>query len=315
MSKGKANLTLPGASRKEFAERLQALLMERGTTLRLAEKIGASSSAVRQWKSGKTEPSRDYLIATSEALNISLTWLCIGEIITERDCEVQIEIDENELPKLRKREANAKDVKELQLIKDEILHLQKYLAASNEHLVALKRLSKRPSTVNALTRRAENDWKSGIGRNIQQETDGFNSEFTPIPRYDAHLAAGNGAFNDRAQLIDHIPFTNDFLTKKIGRSSSEGLVILEVRGDSMEPTIGDGDLVMVDQTMRGIEDGIMAFVLDDTAYVKRLRYFFDGVDIISDNRDLYSTQQLDKSRMDELQIIGRVRWCGRLFGR
>ena len=56
----------------------------------------------------------------------------------------------------------------------------------------------------------------------------------------------------------------------------------------MEPTIGDGDLVIVDQTQRDRDDGIIAFILDDTAYIKRMRRFFDGIEIISDNKELYS---------------------------
>ena len=142
-----------------------------------------------------------------------------------------------------------------------------------------------------------------------------NSEFLGIPRYDARLAAGDGVFNDRAQLIDFIPFTKDFLVKKIGRSSTEGLSVVEVRGDSMEPTIGDGDLVLVDQTNKDFEDGIVTFVLDDMTCVKRIRRFFDGIEIISDNRDLYPPMLLERDRINEMQIIGRVRWCGRVFGR
>lgn len=141
------------------------------------------------------------------------------------------------------------------------------------------------------------------------------SPFPAIPRYDARLGGGAGSLNDRAALLDHIPFTEEFLRKKLGRTSIDGLAMLEVRGDSMEPTIGDGDLVLVDQTQREPEDGIMAIVMDDFAYVKRIRHFFDGLEIISDNRDLYPPIQLGRDRLTDLHIIGRVRWCGRVFGR
>ena len=134
-----------------------------------------------------------------------------------------------------------------------------------------------------------------------------------IPRYNARLAAGDGAFNERAELLDHIPFTKEFLSRKLGLMTAKDLAILEVKGDSMEPTIGDGDLVIVDQTQRAPDDGIIAFILDDTAYIKRMRRFFDGIEIISDNKELYSPTLLSRDRFEELHIIGRVRWCGHIL--
>ena len=140
-----------------------------------------------------------------------------------------------------------------------------------------------------------------------------DTDFIKLPRYNARLAAGDGAFNERAELLDHIPFTKQFLSRKLGLMTARDLAILEVQGDSMEPTIGDGDLVIVDQSQRTIADGIMAFILDDTAYIKRMRRFFDGIEIISDNKELYPPIQLGRDRFEELHIIGRVRWCGHIL--
>tara|TARA_R110001592_G_scaffold104697_1_gene294582 strand:+ start:74461 stop:75108 length:648 start_codon:yes stop_codon:yes gene_type:complete len=152
----------------------------------------------------------------------------------------------------------------------------------------------------------------GIGPKKQDTSE--ESVYIGIPRYDARLAAGAGAFNERARRIDDIPFTREFLQRKLGRNTADGLAILEARGDSMEPTIGDGDLVLVDRHQDAPEDGIMAFVLDDTAYVKRIRNIPDGIEVISDNR-VYEPYRLDHARLETLQIIGRVRWVGRVLGR
>ena len=75
--------------------------------------------------------------------------------------------------------------------------------------------------------------------------------FINLPRYNGRLAAGDGAFNERAELLDYIPFTKAFLSKKLGLMSEKDLVILEVKGDSMEPTISNGDLAAIDQTQTG----------------------------------------------------------------
>lgn len=144
--------------------------------------------------------------------------------------------------------------------------------------------------------------------------EGASDEFVGVPRYDVNLAAGAGAFNERAEMLDYIPFTREFLSKKIGRNTAEGLVLLEVRGDSMEPTIGSGDLVLLDTNDKTLEDGIVGFVLDDTAYVKRIRHTPDGIDVISDNRAVYDPFHLDQGRLGEFHMIGRVRWIGRVLG-
>jgi len=79
MSKGNAKLLGIGASRSDFANRLGSHLVERGSIQKLSRDIGASVSAIRKWKDGETEPSRDYLIAIALALDINLLWLMTGQ--------------------------------------------------------------------------------------------------------------------------------------------------------------------------------------------------------------------------------------------
>lgn len=153
------------------------------------------------------------------------------------------------------------------------------------------------------------DWLvTGLG----PENDNDN-DFIEIPRYDAILAAGDGSFNDRSTILDTIPFTREFLRKKLGRGDVDGLIMLEARGDSMEPTIGDGDLVMVDTHDKDISGSIMAYVQGETAYIKRIQSFHGGVDIISDNQRVYPAHKIEGEDMNDLQLIGRVRWIGRLL--
>lgn len=132
-----------------------------------------------------------------------------------------------------------------------------------------------------------------------------------IPRYDATLAAGAGSWNEGRRRLDEIPFTRSFLQKRLGRTSTAGLSMLEAAGDSMEPHIMDGDLLMIDENDRRLSDGIFAFVLDEDARVKRFRRTFDGVTIISDN-PAYPEEHLTADQLNRLNLIGRVRWFGRV---
>ncbi|WP_068006452.1 S24 family peptidase [Pseudovibrio axinellae] len=90
-----------------------------------------------------------------------------------------------------------------------------------------------------------------------------------IPRVDIQLAAGCGALSgDSIEKVEDIPFTKDFLGGKLGRSSTDGLIILTADGDSMDPVIADGGLVMVDKKRNTLSDGVYAFVYGGLAPAK-----------------------------------------------
>ncbi len=151
-----------------------------------------------------------------------------------------------------------------------------------------------------------------VDNNIENEKAPANyNSFVQIPRYDVHLSAGDGHLNDhKATLLDYIPFTREFLQKKLNRSSIDDLSILEATGDSMLPTISDGDLVLIDESDKTEIDGIFAYVQGDFARIKRLRFMMGGkIEIVSDN-EIYSSETLSKSDLEQFHIIGRVRWVG-----
>lgn len=135
-------------------------------------------------------------------------------------------------------------------------------------------------------------------------------DLVKIPRFDATLAAGAGSWNDGRRKLDEIPFTRSFLLKRLGRSSTAGLSVLEAAGDSMEPLIHDGDLVLIDENDTRVRDGVFAFLLDDEARVKRFRRTMTGVTISSDNAT-YPEERLEGEDMARLNVIGRLRWFGR----
>ncbi|MFN3513421.1 MAG: helix-turn-helix transcriptional regulator [Phenylobacterium sp.] len=126
-----------------------------------------------------------------------------------------------------------------------------------------------------------------------------------VPRYDVHLAAGAGAWNEGRVEVEHIPVTLSFLQQQFGRTTATGLAVLTARGDSMEPTIKDKGLVVIDQGVTELFDDVFAFVLAGEARVKRFRRLTDGLMLISDNED-YPPETVKGSDMERLQIIGQV---------
>ena len=151
------------------------------------------------------------------------------------------------------------------------------------------------------------DWlvyARGDGVHVDQET-------VKIPRFDATLSAGAGSWNEGRRRLDDIPFTRAFIQKRLGRTSTAGLSMLEAAGDSMEPYISDGDMLMIDESDQRLSDGVFAFVLDDQARLKRFRRTFDGVTIISDN-PAYPEEHLANEQLNRLKLIGRLLWFGRV---
>lgn len=136
--------------------------------------------------------------------------------------------------------------------------------------------------------------------------DGPGSEdLVRIPRYDVQLAAGAGAWNEGKRLIEDVPLPVTVLEQLFGRRTANGLAFLTARGDSMQPTICDGGLVLIDQSETAPFDDVFAFVLGGEARVKRLRRMTDGLMLISDNSD-YPPERVQGEELSKLWLIGHV---------
>ena len=97
------------------------------------------------------------------------------------------------------------------------------------------------------------------------------------------------------------------IIKNIWNSKPEDLKIFKASGDSMEETITDNDLLLIDISKTDYKNGgIFLLTVDNDWYIKRLRLRITGeLDIISDNPH-YSVETLTKDTTHEIKIIGRV---------
>ncbi len=120
---------------------------------------------------------------------------------------------------------------------------------------------------------------------------------------DIALSAGGGAgmISEDAQQLD-IP---DYFVKMLGGESMiKNIEAINVTGESMEPTLNDGDIIFVDISKNNYaKDGIYAIFTDDGLLVKRIQKRADGkYDVISDNQ-VFPNQIIDK---ESLTIYGKV---------
>ncbi|MFC6197850.1 LexA family transcriptional regulator [Ponticaulis profundi] len=131
-----------------------------------------------------------------------------------------------------------------------------------------------------------------------------------VPVFDLSASAGVGSIVDEGEPLHYHPFLVDDLNR-LTRSSSDNLALITVRGDSMEPTLRPGDMILIDQTVRKMQGaGIYVINIAGQLYVKRLSMAMNGRELIveSDNKH-YETQRIDSN--EELYFIGRVLWLSR----
>ena len=130
-----------------------------------------------------------------------------------------------------------------------------------------------------------------------------------IPKLSVGASAGPGAYNDAEALGGQIGFDENWL-RKMGVDPKQ-LSLIRVEGDSMLPTLADGDDIMVDRAAAtaALRDGIHVIRMDDVLMVKRLATGPAGqLSVLSDNPAYPDWADVDGAAVS---IIGRVVWTGR----
>lgn len=135
-----------------------------------------------------------------------------------------------------------------------------------------------------------------------------------VPRYDVRASAGPGAVPQAEAPRGHIGFLPETL-RQMTRSRAGQLSMIRVEGDSMVPTLIDGDDIMVDRgdAADRVRDGIYVLRIDDVLVVKRLaRNPATGRFTIRSDNTAYPVWP--DCAADDIHIIGRVIWSGRRIG-
>ena len=131
----------------------------------------------------------------------------------------------------------------------------------------------------------------------------------PVPRIEIGASAGPGAIAEIEERGPPIGFDAAML-RALGAKRNTALSIIRVQGASMEPTLQDGDDILVDRDAGAVRSGaIYVLRLDDMLVVKRLVRAGAGPFVIrSDNAAFPDITDYDSATLD---VIGRVLWCGR----
>ena len=137
-------------------------------------------------------------------------------------------------------------------------------------------------------------------------------DYTLVDCYQVFASAGFGATVSDELKTEPMAFRTDWLKKE--GLAPERLAVIRAKGDSMEPTISNNDIILVYLCNgEALRDGLYVLRIGDSLLVKRLQFDpFGGFKIISDNPG-YETQMVTKDQRADVHIVGRVAWAGKKF--
>lgn len=130
-----------------------------------------------------------------------------------------------------------------------------------------------------------------------------------VPEIDTGWAMGDGTFLDVVEEVGFRAFDRSWL-RSVSSGNLSKLFVAHGDGDSMEPTLHDGDVVLIDRAQHTIEkqDRIWAVTVAGLGMIKRVAKLPNGeYELGSDNHRV--RPRIVKA--EEFHVVGRVVWIGR----
>lgn len=130
-----------------------------------------------------------------------------------------------------------------------------------------------------------------------------------VPLEEVDLDYGLGAAYGDTPVSVQVHRMPRLLMEAMSESPSTSLFVTRGVGDSMQPVINHGDLVIIDRSQRtiGRDDQIWALAISGMHTIKRVRIRGNEVRLLSPNPDVGN----DVATADEVHVIGKVVFVGR----
>lgn len=142
---------------------------------------------------------------------------------------------------------------------------------------------------------------------IQQEEDD-NSDFTVVEHINISPSCGHGTSVYHDVEVTPIKLGNDLIKNIFKISTPKSLKTFQASGDSMSPSIEDGDILLVDTERKDFHNGgIFLITINEDWFIKRLRQKINGdLEIISDNKEKYPTETIKMNDEVAVDVKGRI---------
>lgn len=236
----------------------------------LATAIGTADTTVRNWHARNNVPTEWYEKAASER-GVTLDWLIKG--------------------------------KEPIFLTDPALQVKKSPAA--QHLPEGKQVAKNPTAQHLPYLKPEPAQTHEVRENRVE----YKVSPVAVPLYDLAASAGNGnGLPEQQATRALIHFDPSYMRRHFGRVG-DGFAMMYVKGDSMQPTLWDGDEIVIDTRDRRVDrDGIYVVTVRSDLKVKRIQVKMDGSLVIKSDNAAYEPELIGAKQADEFKVEGRLVW-------
>lgn len=134
--------------------------------------------------------------------------------------------------------------------------------------------------------------------------------FILLPKHAEGAAAGPGDSSAPPPSAEFIAFRHDWV-RAVLRIAPGDLIMETAVGESMQPTIHDGDLLLVDTTDRSFNSfGVYVLEIRGERLVKRVQRKLDGSLVLISDNETYQPDQVTGEMLEGVKVIGRVVWGG-----
>lgn len=134
----------------------------------------------------------------------------------------------------------------------------------------------------------------------------IDDDTVSIPVLNIDGSCGHGAIAPIAEVVKLVQVAKSWIFARSAGANLNSLHIINAYGDSMAPSIKDGDFVIVDTSKTEIRgNGVYAVQYGDNTFIKRVQVRIDGsVSLISDNPK-YETETVNRDDLSMLRIVGK----------
>lgn len=183
--------------------------------------------------------------------------------------------------------------------------LPRYLDESDRHkLASILEIDEKKLTDKDFTTFPIPSHMSGVSKVAEKIASFFNKGDVAIDILNVSACCGGGLEVDSEDVVGRFVMSNDDFRSMSLTSSPKNVKMIKAVGDSMSPTINDGDWCFVDVSLNSaISDGIYLIRVKSVIAIKRLQNDFSGNVVIKSDNSCYDTANVNLS---EVNILGRV---------
>jgi phage repressor protein C with HTH and peptisase S24 domain len=149
------------------------------------------------------------------------------------------------------------------------------------------------------------DWlKTGVGGMFIH--DDIKAGEVSVPIYDVYVSAGYGAWMNGEAIIGYYKVTEDMIRRE-WKANPKYTIMAHVKGDSMQPLLKNGDIVVIDKSKTEIRKGLYVCRAENELFVKNVTFLKDTVVLTSEN----TAYEPIIVKYESFELIGQVVWYGR----